>query len=371
MEKDTDDKPRYPSDLKKGEVNPYIPKYIASKPWYQGDLPQKDEDDYLAHQRKNPEEIVDHSISKTGEGINDAFEKHGDVLVKMNEDYESKRDRWYGYDMKAWDDVLNNWETIKHKKRKLETKSKGSDSDDTDYELELVELNLARKDLQSGIREDPLEKSIRDRQDVPSYIQNITSDPSNKIRIEYDPKSRLTKNLSKGFINDQQQFVRQLSGEARKLNELQKFAWDIEDQDQKQQQINKLSQSFTANDEEEKTVNLDLNLEANPTLMMLRAKKHVEEQRNQEKLRKETLLSIYGAESASDVSKLVQTEFRLKSEMEQANVDRNGMIRSRFPEDRYGMNHESVYGSYYSNGRWGYSCCKQINKSSYCTKNDS
>lgn len=371
-ERDTkDEKPRYPSDLKKGEVNPYIPKYIASKPWYQGDIPKTDENDYLSHQRKNPEEIVDYSISKAGEGINDEFEQHGSVLVKKNEDYESKRDRWYGYDMKAWDDVLNNWENIKNKKRKLEPKGTVSDSDDTDYELELVELNLSRKDLRSNIKEDPLEKTIRDRQDVPSYIQNITSDPNNKIRIEYDPKSRLTKNLSKGFVNDQQQFVRQLTGEARKLNELQKFAWDIDEQDQKEHQVNKLNQTFTANDEnEEANVNLDLNLEASPTLMMLKAKKHAEEQKKQVDIRKGALLSKYGANTNAtpDISKLQQTEYRLKSELDLAKVDKNGLIRSRYPEDRIGMNHETIYGSYYEDGHWGYLCCKQTNKNAYCNK---
>ena len=53
-----------------------------------------------------------------------------------------------------------------------------------------------------------MEKMLRDRQDIPAYIYNITSNPNNKIRIEYDPKSRLAKRLSKGFLNKRNQFVK-------------------------------------------------------------------------------------------------------------------------------------------------------------------
>ena len=36
-------------------------------------------------------------------------------------------------------------------------------------------------------------------------------------------------------------------------------------------------------------------------------------------------------------------------------------------EDRYVNGHTSVFGSYFQDGKWGYACCKQLAKNSFCT----
>lgn len=41
--------------------------------------------------------------------------------------------------------------------------------------------------------------------------------------------------------------------------------------------------------------------------------------------------------------------------------------RSRYPEDVLVNNHTSVWGSWWSKGSWGYACCQQTTKNSYCT----
>ena len=41
--------------------------------------------------------------------------------------------------------------------------------------------------------------------------------------------------------------------------------------------------------------------------------------------------------------------------------------RSRYPEDILINNHTSVWGSWWSNGGWGYACCHQTTKNSFCT----
>merc|ERR1711946_44734 len=43
------------------------------------------------------------------------------------------------------------------------------------------------------------------------------------------------------------------------------------------------------------------------------------------------------------------------------------VVRSSFEEDQYINNHTSVWGSWWSNGQWGYKCCHQLVKNSYCT----
>ena len=42
-------------------------------------------------------------------------------------------------------------------------------------------------------------------------------------------------------------------------------------------------------------------------------------------------------------------------------------VKSRYPEDVHPGNHSSVWGSYWSEGKWGYSCCNSFVKASYCT----
>lgn len=43
------------------------------------------------------------------------------------------------------------------------------------------------------------------------------------------------------------------------------------------------------------------------------------------------------------------------------------VARSKYEEDVYRNNHTSVWGSYWENGEWGYACCKQTVRNSYCT----
>lgn len=42
------------------------------------------------------------------------------------------------------------------------------------------------------------------------------------------------------------------------------------------------------------------------------------------------------------------------------------VARSRYEEDVMTNNHTSVWGSWWSRGQWGYKCCHQTVKMSYC-----
>jgi len=43
------------------------------------------------------------------------------------------------------------------------------------------------------------------------------------------------------------------------------------------------------------------------------------------------------------------------------------LARSKYEEDVLLNNHTCVWGSYWEDGRWGYKCCHQLLKHSYCT----
>lgn len=42
------------------------------------------------------------------------------------------------------------------------------------------------------------------------------------------------------------------------------------------------------------------------------------------------------------------------------------IARSRYEEDVHPGNHTSVWGSFWKDGNWGYACCHQLTRNSYC-----
>lgn len=346
----------------KNELNPYIPRYILETPRYQQDITNKSSEqqeqhthdqtttthDPLAHQRKTGE-IIDNSVAQSGTGIKDEFK--GTIRVEENETYDSKRDRWYGYSTEEWLTHLKNWNE-KKQPRKNQSTPDNDDSDDTDYELELIELELDQKDMNKNIKKDPMEKMLRYRQDIPAYIYNITSNPNNKIRIEYDPKSRLAKDSAKGFLNKRNQFVKKLTGDGDKLMKLQKMAQALDNEQEKDRKLAKLKQEFYG-EEKPKTIpqtDLSLSLEASPTLMMLKSKQLQNEKMTKTLQSKQEVMEKYHALTESDSNELKKKTGHL--------------------EDQLFLNHKYIYGSYYENGKWGYKCCKQFDKNSRCTATD-
>lgn len=284
--------------------NQYIPKYISKTPWYHKtgklteDLEGKEDTLDLSHQYKNPNVKEDHSVPKSGTGVLDEFVKTKDnIEIKKVEDWDSRRDRWHGFDISEWDKVAQNWETIKKNSGTKKSKqvlyvglqNKGDDldedgSDDTDYELELTELGLDRKDLKSKLKEDPLEKVLRDRQDVPSYILNITS----QSKLTYDPQN---KNIS----NDQSEFVRSATvGVNSDIAKLQNFAWEQNETSEKLRKQQKLEERLNGVEGSGIEVDLDLNLAANPTAMLLKSRKEDEKLQKSRELKRQKLNERYG-----------------------------------------------------------------------------
>ena len=41
--------------------------------------------------------------------------------------------------------------------------------------------------------------------------------------------------------------------------------------------------------------------------------------------------------------------------------------KSKYQEDVFVNGHAAVYGSFYSGGKWGYKCCRTVQKQAYCT----
>lgn len=273
------------------DANQYIPKYIQNVPWYYKTGTSGDNADGLSHQRKNPEqEAIDHSLPQAGSGIQDKFEKIDGYDVRIADDYAAKRDRWHGHTAAEWDDILKKWDTIK--KAKNQAVADNNDSDDTDYELELEELGLDRKVIRSNHAEDPMEKSIRDRRDVPAYILAINANQGGKIRLGKDSTAAL--------VNDDSDFVKE-SNDAKEFRQMQKFAWE-QNKHYEEKKLRELYQAQLAgmsdpHAEVESVVPVDLGLsvEASPTLMMLKVRENEERKRAAGELKKRNLMNRYGS----------------------------------------------------------------------------
>ena len=48
-------------------------------------------------------------------------------------------------------------------------------------------------------------------------------------------------------------------------------------------------------------------------------------------------------------------------------LQETALPRSKYEEDVYINNHTSVWGSWWKDHQWGYKCCKQMIRNSYCT----
>ncbi|CAM9024661.1 unnamed protein product [Wickerhamomyces anomalus] len=350
--------------------NPYVPKYIKDAPWYQ---PKTNPEDYLSHHRTSstqepnsepkigqgikdefiPTEEIDptsqqrHRIKKKGRCKNcggdhdkkDCLERPGLINVKQtgkvskrNEDvdYDGKRDRWYGYDVNDYTKYLKDW---KEKEAKKEPEEKREY--DTDEEIELKELGLLDDpEFKDAAKQDG-EKIIRLREDKAVYLTNVRNE-----NISYDPKSRMIRDDKTGYYNDSNLFVRHLTGEAKEFENSKKFAWD-----------------------EKKRGIIDDNLVANPTLADRKIEKMSEEEKLKKDKLKKSILDRYGG--SLSISNNDEDGEEEEDEEPQAQVD---PTKSKYPEDVYHNNHTSVWGSYYSDGKWGYGCCKSLYKNSYCSK---
>lgn len=375
-------------DSKDKVSNPYIPKFISTKPWYRAQEGDNKED-LLSHQR-NGKEIIDFSEAKPGEGIHDDLEITETSRVKNSTGYDSKRDRWFGYNSSDWDAILKHWNDNKSKRFYLK---ETDDSDDSDFELELIELGLSHNDYKNNSKEDGLEGAMRDRKDVPSYLLNISLNDS---KIKYDPQSNSEKDLSE-IMNKNDQFVKSNS-DVVSLTELQRFAWEENEKDQEVRQRNnfakKLENLARANDnnEESDSINLDFNIEGNPTYMEYKLREKRKEVQLSKQQKKQRLMSLYGdkastnegsnnkvlnkaiidklySESTTAVpshkegtstssTQLFDEKSTLAEKSENSTCDTNANKKSTA--------HSLVFGSYYSKGSWGYKCCRQVGRNVSC-----
>ncbi|KAJ2439681.1 mRNA splicing protein [Coemansia sp. RSA 2337] len=88
--------------------------------------------------------------------------------------------------------------------------------------------------------------------------------------------------------------------------------------------------------------------------------------------RKQAMLSKYGGEEhlqAPPRELLQQVEHYVEYSRTGQVISgaEKATVGTRFKEDVHPLNHSSVYGSWWSDGKWGYKCCRQFPRNAYCT----
>ncbi|KAJ4298455.1 mRNA splicing protein [Collariella sp. IMI 366227] len=360
------------------EDNIYIPSYISKQPFYVSGL--DDHDDSLQHQRSRAAHedenfTFERGGKKTGAARTkwvkgacencgamghkkkDCLERPRKVGAKftgrdiqadrtvrdVNLGYEAKRDVWAAYDTKQYKEVVDEYNLIEEARRKLQGQNGDEKAGEDVYEegFKYAEESELGKDK-------TVKQSMRIREDTAKYLLNLDSDSA-----KYNPKKRAL--VDGGAIADksaqlfaEESFLR-ASGEAAEFEKAQRYAWE----------------------EQERTGNTSLHLQANPTAGELLRKREGEEREAKRRKRAELLASQYGEQPAvPGVLKAAITESETFVEYDEAGLIKGAprkAAKSKYPEDVFINNHTSVWGSWWSDFRWGYACCHSFVKNSYCT----
>ncbi|XP_064467986.1 pre-mRNA-splicing factor SLU7-like [Ornithodoros turicata] len=296
------------------DINPHIPQYIASAPWYFGAKGPT-----LKHQRQQLEKqqccsaISDYYargefVGKATRYRKGACENCGSMTHKKKDcferprkasakytgseiapdekklpdlklDYDGKRDRWKGFDPACYQEVIEEYHKVEEAKHKLredrlrhdasgvDTAHEG-DSDDDDKYADNANMPGTKVDSKQRITV----RNLRIREDVAKYLRNLDPDSAH-----YDPKTRSMrdnpyKNSNKTpedlqFAGDN--LVRH-TGNAKKAVEAQLFAWQAFDK------------------------GVDVHLQADPTKAELLGKEFLSKKEDLRHSMKDSIVEKYG-----------------------------------------------------------------------------
>ncbi|KAL8150369.1 hypothetical protein V2J09_020177 [Rumex salicifolius] len=388
------------------EINPHIPQYMSSAPWY-----LNAEKPSLKHQRKwKQDPSYTKSWYERGAKIYQAEKyrkgacencgamthnakacmdrprklgakwtgKHiapDEKIEQFELDYDGKRDRWNGYDATTYARVIERYEArdearkkyLKEQQlKKLEEKDNKGDEvdepsdDDDDDELKVDEakvdeskqMDFAKVEKRvrtTGGGSTGTVRNLRIREDTAKYLLNLDVNSAH-----YDPKTRSMREDPLPDADPNEKFYsgdnpNRVSGQALEFKQLNVHSWEAFDKGQ------------------------DIHMQAAPSQAELLYKNF---KINKDKLKskfKDTIMEMYGNAATEEE---IPRELLLGQSEKQVEYDRAGRIvkgqevmlpRSKYDEDVYINNHTSVWGSWWKDFQWGYKCCKQTIRNSYCT----
>ncbi|VVT54067.1 uncharacterized protein SAPINGB_P003890 [Magnusiomyces paraingens] len=396
------------------EINPYIPRYIANAPWY-----LEKSDDYLEHQRSHKDDDfkgewydrgkkpISSDATKFRKGAckncgsmthkaTDCLERprkigakyrpvdisNDEKIKEIKTTWDSKRDRWNGYDANEYKKVIEKFEHDETQKAILEEPKTNSptdtipeenisntspqrlskddeygldslDNDDDDFSENEISLDKGSQKKDGALA--PTTRSLRVREDKARYLQDLSEDAA-----VFNPKSRTLRTEEEGSINDRGQFIRKLTDKAEE------------------------HKMYTQLAEEAAERGENVHMEKGPTASLLLIQKYQKEKKESHDKSQKVLFDKYGGSEHFDKNlkekkgDLLDDHFEYSQECESPSthelqnlkkpeLERNS--KTKYKEDNYYLNHTSVWGSYWEDFQWGYACCHSLVKQSYCTGN--
>ncbi|TKR81552.1 hypothetical protein L596_015405 [Steinernema carpocapsae] len=375
------------------DINPHIPQFISQNPWY---VPSSGPT--LKHQRPHPERQKDiaeidqwyargatgKKATKFRKGACDNCgamgHKERDCLERprakkarftsrdiapddinagdLDLGYDAKRDRWNGYDPKAHQETIEQYKQTEelrrlHREQQIKDGELEAAEDPTEDEDKYADdADMAGVSVDMDSRTRITVRNLRIREDTAKYLYNL--DPNGP---HYDPKSRsMRENPFQGVPGKEKEaakfsgenFVR-YTGEVVDANEAQVFAWNARCQ------------------------GVDVHALAEPTKLEQYKRDFEKEKEKSKKEHMEKLLEKYGGKEHLEAPEQdllgAQTEHYVEYSRT-GNVVKGAekpTVQSRFDEDVFPGNHNSVWGSHWENGQWGYKCCRSTLKRAFCT----
>ncbi|RID40153.1 hypothetical protein BRARA_J00218 [Brassica rapa] len=389
------------------EINPHIPQYMSSAPWY-----LNSEKPSLKHQRKwksDPNYTKSWydrgakiyqaekyrkgacqncgAMTHTAKACMDRPRKIGAKYTNKNIapdekiesfelDYDGKRDRWNGYDPSTYHRVVDLYEAKEDARKKylkeqqikkLEEKNNNQEGDDAtsdgDEEDDDLRVDEAKVDESRQMDFAKVEKRVRTtgggstgtvrnlriREDTAKYLLNLDINSAH-----YDPKTRSMREdplpdadpNDKFYLGDNQY---RNSGQALEFKQMNIHSWEAFDKGQ------------------------DMHMQAAPSQAELLYKNFKVAKDKLKTHTKDTIMEKYGNASTEDE---IPMELLLGQSERQVEYDRAGRIikgqevilpKSKYEEDVLANNHTTVWGSWWRDHQWGYRCCQQTIRNSYCT----
>ena len=379
---------RKPAEPTKKEQNEYIPSFISKKPFY---LESADsENDYLEHQRlqnsasdksvwydrgkragpaatkfrKGACENCGAMTHKTKECLSRPRAKGAkwtgkniqadEVVQDVQLGWDAKRDRWNGYDAGDYRNVTEEYEELENLKKRSKENMQSSIqrllTDDVEGARHQDEEAKYAEESDMGRQQSTATRNLRIREDTAKYLLNLDLDSA-----KYDPKTRSMVDMGAqadraAALVAEDNFMR-ASGDAAEFERAQRYAWESQERGDKNK----------------------THLQANPTSGEYFRRKEKDEHDAKREVQRTILLEKYGGEQhlqPSKLRKLTVVENEAYAEYDETGRHKGAPeseAKSQYAEDILVNNHTSVWGSWWSNFRWGYACCHSNIKNSYCT----
>ncbi|KAL4631301.1 pre-mRNA-splicing factor SLU7-like [Arapaima gigas] len=400
------------------DINPHIPQYISSVPWYID--PSKRPT--LKHQRPQPEKqkqysaigewykkgVQEKSIGtkyrkgacencgalthkkkdclerprKVGAkftGTDIASDEHQQIQLSL--DYDGKRDRWNGYDPEEHMRIVEEYAKVDLAKRTLKAQKLQEElaSGKLMDQVNVPFLKRGSETFQSLWQE--REHNSED-EDEDKYADDIDMPGQN-----FDSKRRITvRNLR--IREDTAKYLRNLDPNSAYYDPKTRAMREnpYSNTGKNPEEVGYAGDNFVRYTGDTITMaqtqlfaweayerGSDVHLQADPTKLELLHKSFKVKKEDFKDQQKESILEKYGGQEHLDAPPrellLAQTEDYVEYSRHGAVIKglEKAVACSKYEEDVLINNHTCIWGSYWREGRWGYKCCHSMVKQSYCT----